>query len=243
MRGGQVRGRQLTPPHEAGAGSLALSEVTGGCLGVQPLLSATGEWYGSPAVEHSGGTDEMPARTIEPMADAGEPEEDRAKSPPARRQSPSGWWVVLLACGIFIVGALVTSDWDVDNDDDEPSQTYEACAAAMRANGLTESDAGFLTAVGQCMNRLENPRTTAATTATTLAGVPTGQLSRAEACRRFSEIVANFRLTDQQSAVAFRTLAQQTSDRTLAAAIQRVGDAFARNAPAISSTEVQGLCR
>ncbi len=55
-------------------------------------------------------------------------------------------------------------------------------------------------------------------------------------------ITADFRLTDDESAAAYMALAQQTADPTLAAAIQRVADAFARHSRSISSSEVQALC-
>lgn len=74
-------------------------------------------------------------------------------------------------------------------------------------------------------------------------GTSVGKLSRAESCRQFVSITADFRLTDQQSAVAYTNLARQTADPTLAAAIQRVADGFASNAASISSAEVQALCR
>jgi hypothetical protein len=75
------------------------------------------------------------------------------------------------------------------------------------------------------------------------AAPASGKLARAESCRQFFATVADFRMTDQQSAVAFSRLAQQTADPTLAAAIRRVADGFARNAESLSSAEVQTLCR
>ena len=70
-----------------------------------------------------------------------------------------------------------------------------------------------------------------------------GKLSRAESCKQFYATGADLRLSDQQSAIAFGNLARQTADPTLAAAIQRVANGFARSAESISSTEVQALCR
>ena len=93
------------------------------------------------------------------------------------------------------------------------------------------------------------PATTRATTSTprstlppTTEAAPTGQLSRAESCRRFYVIVADLRLNDAQSATAFSALARQTADPTLAGAIQRVANGFARNAENITLTEIQRLC-
>lgn len=77
----------------------------------------------------------------------------------------------------------------------------------------------------------------------TTAASTVGKLSRAEACRQFGTISADFRMTDQQSAAAFSQLAQQTADPALVAAIRRVADGFRRNAASISSSEVQTLCR
>jgi uncharacterized protein (DUF58 family) len=89
------------------------------------------------------------------------------------------------------------------------------------------------------------PATTRAAVSTVLS--PTApvapKLSRADACRRFTAITADFRMTDDQSAIAFGMLARETADPVLAAAIQRVADGFARHASAISSSEVQSLCR
>lgn len=85
------------------------------------------------------------------------------------------------------------------------------------------------------------PRST--TLLPTTAAPASGKLSRAESCKQFLATVADLRLNDQQSAVAFSRLAEQTADPALAAAIQRVADDFARNADSISSAEVQALCR
>lgn len=90
------------------------------------------------------------------------------------------------------------------------------------------------------------PATTATPRSTVLPPLTpdtAAKLSRAESCRQFFATVADFRMTDQQSAVAFANLARQTADPTLAAAIQRVANGFARNAESISSAEVQTLCR
>lgn len=71
----------------------------------------------------------------------------------------------------------------------------------------------------------------------------TSQLSRPEACDEFNKITADYTMTDQQSATAYRSLAKQTADPPLAAAIQRVASGFARSEPAVSSAEVMSLCR
>ena len=85
--------------------------------------------------------------------------------------------------------------------------------------------------------------TSRSTALPTTAAPSAGKLSRAEACKQFYATIADLRLNDQQSAVAFTALAGRTADPTLAAAIQRVANGFARNAESISSTEVQTLCR
>lgn len=77
---------------------------------------------------------------------------------------------------------------------------------------------------------------------TTAASVGAGKLSRADACRRFFDIMADLRLNDDQSAVATGALAQQTADPALAAAIQRIAAAFARHASSIPLTEINALC-
>lgn len=91
------------------------------------------------------------------------------------------------------------------------------------------------TAAARTTPRATSPASTAASVS--------GKLQRAETCRRFQTISADFRMSDEQSFAAFSMLAQQTADRTLAAAIQRVADAYARHAESISSAEVQALCR
>ena len=93
-----------------------------------------------------------------------------------------------------------------------------------------------------------NPATPATTRPTVSTVLPptsaaAARLTRAQSCQRFLTIVSDFKLNDDQSAVALSVLTQQTSDPTLAAAIQRVADGFARHASSISSTEVQALCR
>ena len=89
------------------------------------------------------------------------------------------------------------------------------------------------------------PATTRATAPTVLPPLSpvAPKLSKAEACRQFTAITADFRMTDEQSAAAFGALARQTADPALAAAIQRVADAFARRALSIPSNEVQAMCR
>jgi hypothetical protein len=72
--------------------------------------------------------------------------------------------------------------------------------------------------------------------------VTSGQLSKADACSRFVQIVGDYTMTDDQSASAFGDLASHTADSDLAAAIQRVSDAFARHDKDVPSTEVQSLC-
>lgn len=67
-------------------------------------------------------------------------------------------------------------------------------------------------------------------------------LSVPDACDRFSQITADFTLTDEDSAAAYLSLAGDTGDPSLAAAIQRVGEAFERHDASIPSTEVQSLC-
>ncbi len=74
-------------------------------------------------------------------------------------------------------------------------------------------------------------------------GSQSARLSRVEACERFSRTVADFKMTDQQSATAFGNLARETADPALRAAIQRVSDGFARSEPSVSSAEVISLCR
>lgn len=80
------------------------------------------------------------------------------------------------------------------------------------------------------------------TTPTTVRATAT-KLTRTESCGRFYAIVGDLKLNDDQSADAFSDLARQTADPSLAAAIQRVADGFARHASAISSVDVQALCR
>ena len=75
------------------------------------------------------------------------------------------------------------------------------------------------------------------------ADAGSSQLSRPEACDEFNKITADFKMTDQQSATAYRSLAERTEDPAVAAAIQRVASGFARSDPAISSSEVLALCR
>jgi len=58
----------------------------------------------------------------------------------------------------------------------------------------------------------------------------------------FLETVGDFTMSDSESAEAFNTLARRTADPSLAAAIQRVADGFARNDPAVSAAEVNSLC-
>lgn len=81
------------------------------------------------------------------------------------------------------------------------------------------------------------------TSPVTTAPASAGKLTKVGACQQFYNITADVRLTDDESAAAYSMLAQQTADPTLAAAIQRVADAFARHSQSISSAEVQALCR
>ena len=77
---------------------------------------------------------------------------------------------------------------------------------------------------------------------TTAAPIGAMKLSRAEACRRFFDIVGDLRLNDDQSAVATGALAQQTADPALAAAIRRISAGFTRHAPSIPLTEINAIC-
>jgi hypothetical protein len=115
--------------------------------------------------------------------------------------------------------------------------------------------AGLAIAVLGCGGGGSPPVTTTAAPATTTTALVTttasptttatavAKLTRAEACAMFRTNSADFRATDDQSAVAMTQLAADTADPALAAAIQRVADAFRRHAPEISSSEVQALCR
>jgi hypothetical protein len=76
------------------------------------------------------------------------------------------------------------------------------------------------------------------------AGAPeASELSRSQACDAFLETVGDFTMSDSKSAKAFTKLAQRTADPSLAAAIQRVADGFARRDPSVSASEVNSLCR
>jgi hypothetical protein len=68
------------------------------------------------------------------------------------------------------------------------------------------------------------------------------ELSRAAVWSEFLAITADYTLTDDESAFAYGAIAQETADPTLAAAVQRVADGFARGDPAVSSAEVRALC-
>lgn len=169
------------------------------------------------------------------MADSGNSEEPA--TPEDGTPGSRSWWPLLgLIAGVFVLAVIVAKDENTSG----PSESYEICAAAAKRNGLTEADSGFLTAVGLCMDRLDKPSSRSITTHN--SDERSGSLTRPEACNRFNEIVADFRMTDQQSAVAFGTLARSTADQALAAAIERVANAYERNAPAVSSSEVQSLC-
>jgi hypothetical protein len=75
------------------------------------------------------------------------------------------------------------------------------------------------------------------------SSVPPSVVSGDDAvCDRFFAIVGDFRMSDEQSAVAFADLARDAEDPALRAAIRRVGEGFAAHDPAVSSTEVQRLC-
>ena len=67
-------------------------------------------------------------------------------------------------------------------------------------------------------------------------------LSRSQACDAFLETVSDLTMSDSESAEAFSELAQRTADPSLAAAIQRVADGFARSDPSISASEINSLC-
>lgn len=94
---------------------------------------------------------------------------------------------------------------------------------------------------GTATTTVSTPRSTVLPT--TRAPAAAGKLTRAESCRQFTTISADYRMNDEQSFVAFSMLAQQTTDPMLAAAIQRVADGFRRHDDAISSAPVQALCR
>lgn len=79
-----------------------------------------------------------------------------------------------------------------------------------------------------------------ARTTPTTVGNP---LPRAEACRRFESVLRDGTITsDRQSSVALGSLADQTTDPELAAAIQRLADRYAIGATAVSPSEVRALC-
>lgn len=61
-------------------------------------------------------------------------------------------------------------------------------------------------------------------------------------CGEFVRTVADFTMTDEQSATAFGALAGQASDPELAAALQEIADKFAAHSPAVSSVRVQAAC-
>ena len=61
-------------------------------------------------------------------------------------------------------------------------------------------------------------------------------------CAAFERTVADFSMTDEQSAAAFYEIASRTGNEALAAAINRVARGFATHDPAVSAAEVQGLC-
>ena len=81
-----------------------------------------------------------------------DPEQDPVKSVPPGCLMP-----------MIVVGALfaLLTAFCVANlgDSDKPSPVYERCAAALRANGYSEADPGWLPAVGRCMEGL-SPSTT-----------------------------------------------------------------------------------
>lgn len=98
-------------------------------------------------------------------------------------------------------------------------------------------------AMGVGLRRVMTAAALALLALTACADAGSSQVSRPEACDEFNKITADFKMTDQQSATAYRSLAERTEDPALAAAIQRVASGFARSDPAISSSEVLTLCR
>ncbi|MEA2827764.1 MAG: hypothetical protein QOG43_2203 [Actinomycetota bacterium] len=85
----------------------------------------------------------------------------------------------------------------------------------------------------------------AAEPSTTVASTTTlpGPLSREQACARFDAIMGDGAVTsDSQWSAALGTLAEQTADPELAAAIQRLADRYAASAASVSPLEVVSLC-
>lgn len=72
--------------------------------------------------------------------------------------------------------------------------------------------------------------------------VLTQPLSITESCRRFTEVLIDLALDDDETASAYYALARQTADPGLAAAIRRVAEGNARHAPAIPLGEVNAFC-
>jgi PBP1b-binding outer membrane lipoprotein LpoB len=90
-----------------------------------------------------------------------------------------------------------------------------------------------------------HPTTPAATSAgpsDTAVSETAASLSRAETCKQFVAIVAQFTMTDEQSAVAFGDLAAKTADPDLASALTNIATEFARHDPSVPTDEVASLC-
>ena len=84
-------------------------------------------------------------------------EEEKAASPlPPGCLTPVVWAIVVFA---LLMGVCTFSVVSNLGDSDKPSPVYERCAAALRANGYSEADPGWLPAVGRCMEGL-SPSTT-----------------------------------------------------------------------------------
>lgn len=67
-------------------------------------------------------------------------------------------------------------------------------------------------------------------------------LTRGQACAEFFAITSDLTLTDAGLAAAYRELARDTDDPSLAAEIRGIGDAFARGDAEISSSGVLAIC-
>jgi hypothetical protein len=88
------------------------------------------------------------------------------------------------------------------------------------------------------------PTTTGAErdTSTTADAVGEGKLSKTEACERFKALAAQYTMSDEESAAAFRALAGLTTDPALALEIRRVGDRFAHHDDAVPADAVLAAC-
>jgi hypothetical protein len=147
-------------------------------------------------------------------------------------------WVAAVPVGLVLIAfVLALLGVGGGSDDDGPSDSYVACERAVSNQGVDPTSDDGLYAIGQCMERFENPETTED------RGSTSGELDERETCDRFLEIVSDVGMTDRESAVAFRRLASQVSNPQQAIAVDAVARAFDRSADEISSEPVLAFCR